>query len=111
MLRSLEVLKGPDTVAEAVRELAQEKNDSETILEMLELFGRDLMLLQNGGEIAEVSDAERLSRMKLKGSKLLEGVLEMRAHLAGNVQWVSALEYLYFELAINANGGKLKWQP
>ena len=111
VFQSLEALKGPDTVAAASQLLADEKDDSADILEMLELIARDLMLMQNGGRIAEAADAERLGRLRLKGSRLLEDVLELRAHLAGNMQWVSALEYMFFDLAIHANGGKLKWQP
>ena len=76
------------------------------MLEIMELLARDLMQLQNGGDVWEKSELPRLQALKLKGSCLLEGVIGTRVRLASNVQWVSALEYMYFDLVMNAHGGR-----
>ena len=111
VFRSLEALQGPDSVARAVQALGEGKDSAAQILEIMELIALDLMRLQNGGEVSQRADAERLQKVKLKGSALLDGVLEMRAHLSANMQWTSALEYMYFALTARASGGKYQWQP
>ena len=99
VLESLETLqKGPAAVAQAAQTLEGEKESSAAVLEIMELYARDLMQAQNGGVLLQKSEAGRIAGIKLNGSKLLEGVLGMKVRLAGNVQWISALEYMYFGL-------------
>jgi len=99
VIESLETLqKGPASVAQAAQLLEGEKENAAAVLEILELYARDLMQTQNGGIPLQKSEAGRIAGLKLNGSKLLEGVLGMKVRLAGNVQWISALEYMYFGL-------------
>lgn len=98
VLDSLGALAGPETVAGAAQLLADDRDRAAAVLEILELFARDLMQAQNGGTVWEESDAARLAACRLNGARLLAGVLGMRVRLASNVQWISALEYMYFGL-------------
>ena len=98
VLESLEMLSGPTSVARAAQMLAEERESAADVLEIMELCARDLMQLQNGGTPFEQGEALRISRLKLNGSRLLRGVFDMRMRLASNVQWISALEYMYLEL-------------
>ena len=98
VLNSLETLKDAPSIARAAQLLADDRERSAAVLETMELVARDLMQLQNGGSPYEVSDAARIEALGLNGSRLLEGVLATRIRLASNVQWISALEYMYFGL-------------
>ena len=95
---SLEALKGPESVAQAAQLLADDRDAAQDVLEIMELCARDLMQLQNGGVPLEKRDSARVAALRLNGRGFLEGVLGMRIRLASNVQWISALEYMYFGL-------------
>jgi len=98
VLQSLESLKGDATVAAAAAMIAEEKGSERVILEIMELWARDLMAIQNGGVPFEAADVERLKRSGLNGAKLLKAVLAAGQKLSANVSWVNVLETMYFEL-------------
>lgn len=98
VIDSLEALRGPASVATASKMLAEEKGRESEILEMMELWARDRMLLQNGGAPFEAQDEARLRASKLDGAKLLRGVMCARQQLASNVSWINVLDSMYFEL-------------
>ena len=99
VLRSLEALNGRGSVARAASELAEEKGGERAVLEIMELWARDLMAVQNGAAVFEASDAARLARCNIDGSRLLQSVMRAGKQLAANVSWINVLESMYFELA------------
>ena len=112
VITSLETLKGPASVAPAAMPLEEDKGGEAGILDIMELWARDLMAVQSGAAPYEASDAQRLGRSKLDGQALLKGVLQARRQLGSNVSWPNALENMYFQLTDTGNNGrtKLSWQ-
>ena len=112
VLDSLESLRGPADVARAASALEDDKGSEGAILDIMELWARDLMALQSGAQPYERADLTRLGRSRLEGRALLKGVMLARMQLGSNVSWTNALENMYFNLAENSNTGrtKLSWQ-
>ena len=112
VLASLEALRGPASVAGAAAPLEGEKGGEDEILDMLELWARDLMAVQSGAPPYQSQEAARLSRLRLDGRALLKGVLLARARLSGNVSWQNALESMFFQLIDKESIGRtgLSWQ-
>ena len=112
VLASLEALRGPASVAGAAAPLEGEKGGEDEILDMLELWARDLMAVQSGATPYQSQEAARLSRLRLDGRALLKGVLLARARLSGNVSWQNALESMFFQLIDKESIGRtgLSWQ-
>ena len=112
VLASLEALRGPASVAGAAAPLEGEKGGEGEILDMLELWARDLMAVQSGATPYQSQEAARLSRLRLDGRALLKGVLLARARLSGNVSWQNALESMFFQLIDKESIGRtgLSWQ-
>lgn len=100
VLNSLESLNGNASVAASAAMIAEEKGNERTILEMMELWARDLMAVQNGANPFEEEDKARLLRSKINGAKLLKAVMEAGKQLTANVAWINVLETMYFELLI-----------
>lgn len=98
VLQSLEALSGRASVAGAAAPLEEDKGLEGDMLDIMELWARDLMALQSGAEPYQSGDADRLRKSKLDGRALLKGVLLARMQLGSNVSWPNALENLYFEL-------------
>ena len=98
VLNSLEALKGDATVAYAASIIAEENGSERTILEIMELWARDLMAVQNGGEVFQRFDFERLKKSRLSGTKLLQAVMLAGQQLSANVSWINVLESMYFGL-------------
>ena len=99
VLKSLEMLKGSASVARAASGIVEEKGGERAVLEIMELWARDLMAVQNGAEPFEQSDAARLKRCKINGSRLLQSVMRAGQQLNANVSWTNVLESMYFEIA------------
>ena len=99
VLKSLEMLNGSASVARAASGIAEEKGGERAVLEIMELWARDLMAVQNGAAPFEQSDAARLKRCKINGSRLLQSVMRAGQQLNANVSWTNELESMYFELA------------
>lgn len=112
VLASLEALNGPSSVAAAATPLEEDKGGEGEILDIMELWARDLMAVQSGAAPYEASDAQRLDRCKIDGSALLRGVVLARQQLGSNVSWPNALENMYFQLTDSGKNGrtKLSWQ-
>lgn len=98
VLRSLEALDGRASVAGAAAPLEEDKGGEAQMLDIMELWARDLMALQSGATPYQRGQAERLRRSRLDGRALLNGVVLARRQLAGNVSWPNALENMYFTL-------------
>ena len=112
VLASLEALHGPASVAGAASPLEEEKGREDDILDIMELWARDLMAVQGGGAPFEAADRARLDRGEIDGQALLQGVLLARKQLGSNVSWPNALENMYFQLTDSGNNGRtiLSWQ-
>ena len=98
VLASLSALSGRASVAGAAAPLEEDKGGEEAMLDIMELFARDLMALQSGATPYQTGESERLRRSKLDGRALLKGVVLARMQLASNVSWANALENMYFTL-------------
>lgn len=98
VMASLEALKDPASVAAAALPLEEEKGGEAAVLDVMELWARDLMAVQSGAEPYQAADRPRLQRCRVDGRALLDGVIRARKQLGGNVAWPNALESLYFQL-------------
>ena len=98
VIKSLETLRGDATVAEAASLIAEEKGSERAILEIMELWARDLMAVQNGAEPFQSEEKERLLKSKISGSKLLQAFMLAGQQLSANVSWINVLESMYFGL-------------
>ena len=112
VIASLEALSGPGSVAAAAAPLEEDKGGEAEMLDIMELWARDLMAVQSGTGPYEASDAERLGRSRLDGRALLQAVLLARRQLGSNVSWANALENMYFQLTDSGDNGRtrLSWQ-
>ena len=112
VLRSLEALRGPGSVAAAAAALEDDKGGEEGMLDIMELWARDLMAVQSGGAPFQAADGARLGRCAIDGAALLRGVMGARMQLAGNVSWPNTLENMYFQLIEPGDIGRtrLSWQ-
>ncbi len=98
VIDSLESLKGDATVARAAAMIAEEKGSEKTILEIMELWARDLMAVQNGAAPFQMNELDRLKKSWLSGAKLLQATMLAGQQLASNVSWINVLESMYFGL-------------
>ena len=98
VLASLEALTSRASVAGAATPLEGEKGQEAQVLDIMELWARDLMAAQSGAPVYQSGEAARLRRSKLDGRALLKGVLLARMQLGSNVSWPNALENMYFHL-------------
>lgn len=112
VIASLEALNGPGSVAAAAAPLEEDKGGEAEMLDIMELWARDLMAVQSGTGPYEASDAQRLGRSRLDGRALLQAVLLARRQLGSNVSWANALENMYFQLTDTGDNGRtrLSWQ-
>ncbi len=98
VLESLAALSDRASVAGAASPLEEDKGDETRMLDIMELWARDLMALQSGATPYQAAESDRLRRSKLDGRALLKGVVLARMQLASNVSWPNALENMYFTL-------------
>ena len=112
VLGSLEALRDRASVAGAAMRLEEEKGGEGPMLDIMELWARDLRAVQSGMTPYQASDAARLQRCRLDGRALLKGVVLARQQLGSNVSWPNVLENMYFNLIDTGNSGrtKLSWQ-
>ena len=96
VLQSLQSLKDATSVADAAAGLTDAKGQETVILEIMELYARDLMAVQNGAEA--FSDVQALKGCPFTGAKLLQGIMLARQRLQANVAWAGVLESLFFSL-------------
>lgn len=98
---SIEKIKKPSDVAGAAAPLAELKGSEHAILEIMELWARDLMAVQAGTPPFQAQAMERLQKSTLCGRELLKQVVHLRMALSSNVSWANALETMYFALVKN----------
>ena len=98
VIGSLESLRDRASVVRAAAPLTEEKGMEGRVLEIMELWARDLMAVQSGAEPYQSGDENRLRRCRIDGEALLKGVVRARMELESNVAWPYALETLYFGL-------------
>ena len=113
VMRSLEALKDRAAVATAAVPLEEDKAGEQAVLDVMELWARDLMAVQNGAQPYQAAEAARLSRCRIDGRALLRGVFRAREQLASNEAWPMVLETMYFSLTDTGNGNgrtTLSWQ-
>ena len=112
VLGSLEALSGPGSVASAAAMLEGDRGAQAAVLDVMELWARDLMAVQSGARPYEAADDGRLRQSKLDGAALLKAVVKARMQLGSNVGWMNVIENMYFELIQAGNFGrtKLSWQ-
>ncbi len=110
MLASLEALNGPASVAGAALPLEEDKGAEGAILDIMELWARDLMAVQSGATPYEQSDAARLQKCGVDGRALLRRVVLARKQLDSNVSWPNVLENMYFNLTGRTERTAYTWQ-
>ena len=112
VIGSLEALKDRASVAGAATVLEGEKGSEGAVLDIMELWARDLMAVQSGATPYQAADGDRLRRCRIDGQALLKGVLLARQQLNSNVSWPNVLENMYFQLTETGNSGRIKlsWQ-
>ena len=98
VIDSLEKLRKPADIAAAAAPLVDMKGSESAVLEVMELWARDLMAVQAGLEPFQSADKERLLKSGISGRQLLKGVILLRMQLGSNVSWTNALETMYFGL-------------
>lgn len=98
VIKSIESLKNRASVAGAAAPLVDQKGMENGILEIMELWARDLMAVQAGNAPFESGDLMRLKQCRINGRRLLKAVVKLRMQLASNVSWANALETTYFGL-------------
>lgn len=98
VLSAFESMHGPQDIALATARIGDVKGRENAVLEILELWARDLMQLQNGAQPFEVEDMDRLRASQYCGSALLRGVIDARKRLSANLSWVNVLESMDFNL-------------
>ena len=99
VIDALEGLDGPGGVARATAKIGDVKGRENAVLEIMELWARDLMRVQNGAEPLDAGNKARLRASKYRGSALLQRVMLIRQQLKANLSWVNALEFMDFALA------------
>ncbi len=112
VITSLEALRDRADVAGAAMPLEEEKGSEGSILDIMELWARDLMAVQCGASPFQAADESRLRRCPIEGRALLKGVMLARRQLDSNVSWPNALENMFFQLTDTGNirRTRLSWQ-
>ena len=98
VIDAVESVKKPADVLPAMVRVGDAKGREKDVFEMLELWARDLMRVQNGAEPCRREDKARLMQSKYRGSVLLQRVMDARRRLSANLSWVNVLETMDFEL-------------
>ena len=98
VLAAFESMRSPQDIALATAKIGEVKGREDAVLEILELWARDLMQLQNGAQPYEIEDMDRLRASQYCGSALLRGVIDARKRLSANLSWVNVLESMDFKL-------------
>ena len=99
VIDAVESVKKPADVLPAMVRIGDVKGREKDALEVLELWARDLMRVQNGAQPMQLQDAERLKKSACSGNELLRGVISAKKQLSYNVSWAGAMENLLFSAA------------
>jgi len=99
VIEALEGLKGPADVAKAAARIGEAKGRENAIFEIMELWARDLMRVQNGAVPLDAGSIAKLKQSKYSGSALLKRVMLARQQLSANLSWANVLETMFFQLS------------
>ena len=103
VLQALQALKDDASVLSAAQPLSGSKVDAAAVLDLLELWARDLMAVQNGAEPFERGEAAQLKKSRLNGAKLLQDVMQARRMIKANVALSAVMESLFFRALEHTN--------
>ena len=98
VIGALENMKKPGDVLQMTTAVGSDSKAQQSALEIMELWARDLMRVQNGMPPLQAADLHKLKKSSYSGSVLLRCIIELRRKLAANVPWVYALESMDFAL-------------
>ena len=99
VIDALEGLHKMEDVLRATARIGEVKGQQQqAVLEIMELWARDLMRVQNGAQPFQADELARLQKSKYSGSMLLLRVMLARRQLAANLSWVNVLENMDFSL-------------
>jgi len=98
VIGAMQALKKPRDVLKVTASIGDDPKLQASVLEIMELWARDLMRVQNGLEPALSADKHKLEKSSCSGSMLMRKIIELRKKLAANVSWINALESMDFEL-------------
>ena len=99
VIDAVESLKSPADVAKAAARIGDAKGRENAVFEIMELWARDLMRVQNGAQPLESGSAEKLKQSKYSGSALLKRVMLARQQFSANLSWANVLESMFFQLS------------
>lgn len=98
VIDALEGMRRPEDVACAAAKIGDVKERESAVLEIMELWARDLMRVQNGAQPCQAEELSRLQKSRYSGSMLLQRVMLARRQLSANLSWTNVLESMGFEL-------------
>ena len=98
VIEAVEGVKQPGDVLPALVRIGDADGREKDVFEILELWARDLMRVQNGTEPLQLSDKERLKKSSCCGSMLLRSVVLARKQLSNNVSWANIMENMLFRM-------------
>ncbi len=98
VIDAIEGLKGPGSFAAAADRIGIKDVDRACVFEILELWARDLMRVQNNLPPMQTQDAARLRASHYSGSEMMKIVMQFRRQLKQNVSWTNALDAMFFSL-------------
>lgn len=99
VIEALESLKAPSDVARAAARIGDVKGKESAVFEIMELWARDLMRVQNGAEPLDTGSLAKLKQSKYSGSALLKRIMLARQQLSANLSWANVLETMFFQLS------------
>lgn len=98
VIEVLSSLKKKADVFGAFLRIGDVKEREGDVLEILELWARDLMCVQNGAQPIQTQEIDRLKKSAYSGNRLLRAVIDARKQLSNNVSWAAVMEKLLFRL-------------
>ena len=98
VIEAVEDLRTDADAQHAAGRIGDAKDRQSDVMEILELWARDLMRVQNGMPPLETDRAAQLKKSRLLGSHMLLCVMRLRRQAASYVSWMSALESMCFAL-------------
>ena len=96
VIDAIEGLKGPESFASAADKIGIKDVDRTAIFEIIELWARDLMRVQNNLPPMQTADAVRLRASHYSGSRMMQILMQLRKQLKQNVSWTNALDTMFF---------------
>lgn len=99
LIDALESVKRPADVLSAMTRIGDTKGRERDVFEILELWARDLMRVQNGASPLQLREEARLKKSAYSGNRLLQYIVSARKQLSNNISLTAAMENMLFRLA------------